>query len=97
MAVERSRLADLMTNVQKMQNDIERSTESDRRRLETQIQTLESQRYFRDYCYSLSTLHFSSLAKIYVPNLIKNVILFDKSPYKETWKFKRCDWKLIER
>lgn len=45
MAVERSRLADLMGNVQKMQNDIERSTESDRRRLETQIRTLENQRY----------------------------------------------------
>lgn len=44
IAVERSRLADLMGTVQKMQNDIERSTESDRRRLETQIQTLENQR-----------------------------------------------------
>ena len=55
MAVERSRLTDLMTNVQKMQNDIERSTESDRRRLETQIQTLESQRYSRDCRCSLSS------------------------------------------
>ncbi|TDL22268.1 hypothetical protein BD410DRAFT_789007 [Rickenella mellea] len=43
LSIERSRLSDLMTNFQKMHNDIERSGESDRRRLETLVQTLESQ------------------------------------------------------
>ena len=42
--MERSRLADLMSNIQKMHNDLERSGENDRRRLEGQLQMLESQR-----------------------------------------------------
>ncbi len=41
--MERSHLADLMGNVQKMHNDLERSGENDRRRLESQLQMLESQ------------------------------------------------------
>ena len=43
LAVERSHLSDLMANVQKMHNDLERSGENDRRRLENQIQMLENQ------------------------------------------------------
>ena len=43
LAVERSHLSDLMANVQKMHNDLERSGENDRRRLEGQIQMLENQ------------------------------------------------------
>ena len=43
LTVERSHLADLMQNVQKMHNDLERSGENDRRRLESQIQMLENQ------------------------------------------------------
>jgi nucleoprotein TPR len=43
LAVERSHLSDLMANVQKMHNDLERSGENDRRRLESQIQMLEDQ------------------------------------------------------
>lgn len=45
LAVERSHLADLMANVQKMHNDLERAGENDRKRLETQIQMLENQSY----------------------------------------------------
>jgi nucleoprotein TPR len=45
LAVERSHLSDLMTNVQKMHNDLERSGENDRRRLESQMQMLENQTY----------------------------------------------------
>ena len=43
LAVERSHLSDLMANVQKMHNDLERSGENDRRRLESQIQMHEGQ------------------------------------------------------
>lgn len=43
--MERSHLADLMSNVQKMHNDLERSGENDRRRLESQLQMLENQTY----------------------------------------------------
>ncbi|KAF9483517.1 hypothetical protein BDN70DRAFT_873831 [Pholiota conissans] len=43
LAMERSHLADLMSNVQKMHNDLERSGENDRRRLESQLQMLENQ------------------------------------------------------
>ncbi|CAA7262954.1 unnamed protein product [Cyclocybe aegerita] len=43
LAMERSHLADLMSNVQKMHNDLERSGENDRRRLEGQLQMLEAQ------------------------------------------------------
>ena len=45
LAVERSHLSDLMANVQKMHNDLERSGENDRRRLESQLQLLENQKY----------------------------------------------------
>lgn len=41
--MERSQLSDLMANVQKMHNDLERSGENDRRRLETQVQMMENQ------------------------------------------------------
>ena len=44
LAVERSHLSDLMANVQKMHNDLERSGENDRRRLESQLQLLENQK-----------------------------------------------------
>ena len=43
LTVERSHLSDLMSNVQKMHNDLERSGENDRRRLESQMQMLETQ------------------------------------------------------
>nr|UPW42857.1 nucleoprotein MLP2 [Hypsizygus marmoreus] len=43
LAMERSHLSDLMVNVQKMHNDLERSGENDRRRLESQLQMLEGQ------------------------------------------------------
>lgn len=43
--MERSHLSDLMGNVQKMHNDLERSGENDRRRLESQLQSMETQRY----------------------------------------------------
>ncbi|KAF7298841.1 hypothetical protein MIND_00831800 [Mycena indigotica] len=43
LALERSHLSDLMGNVQKMHNDLERSGENDRRRLENQLQMLETQ------------------------------------------------------
>ncbi|KDR82878.1 hypothetical protein GALMADRAFT_58080 [Galerina marginata CBS 339.88] len=43
LSMERSHLADLMSNVQKMHNDLERSGENDRRRLESQLQMLEGQ------------------------------------------------------
>lgn len=45
LAMERSHLSDLMNNVQKMHSDLERSGENDRRRLESQLQMLESQTY----------------------------------------------------
>jgi nucleoprotein TPR len=53
LAVERSHLSDLMTNVQKMHNDLERSGENDRRRLESQMQMLENQTYV-DYLLNVS-------------------------------------------
>ena len=43
LSMERSHLSDLMGNVQKMHNDLERSGENDRRRLESQLQMLETQ------------------------------------------------------
>ncbi|KAI0693206.1 hypothetical protein BC835DRAFT_1276339 [Cytidiella melzeri] len=43
LAMERSQLSDLMTNVQRMHHDLERSGENDRRRLESQIAMLENQ------------------------------------------------------
>lgn len=43
LAIERSHLSDLMANVQKMHNDLERSGENDRRRLEAQMQMFETQ------------------------------------------------------
>jgi nucleoprotein TPR len=45
LSMERSHLSDLMANVQKMHNDIERSSENDRRRLESQVQLLENQTF----------------------------------------------------
>ncbi|KAL0058021.1 Protein mlp1 [Marasmius tenuissimus] len=43
LAMERSHLSDLMSNVQKMHNDLERSGDNDRRRLESQLQLVEGQ------------------------------------------------------
>ncbi|KAF9452906.1 hypothetical protein P691DRAFT_659626 [Macrolepiota fuliginosa MF-IS2] len=43
LSLDRSHLSDLISNVQKMHNDLERSGENDRRRLESQLQLLEGQ------------------------------------------------------
>ncbi|KAI0260660.1 hypothetical protein BC834DRAFT_925773 [Gloeopeniophorella convolvens] len=43
LARERAHLSDLLANVQKMHNDIERAGENDRRRLESQVVQLENQ------------------------------------------------------
>ena len=40
-----------MVNVQKMHNDLERSGENDRRRLENQLQMLEGQTYVSLTCF----------------------------------------------
>ena len=45
LTVERSQLSDLISNVQRMHSDLERSGENDRRRLEGQINMLEGQTY----------------------------------------------------
>lgn len=45
IAIERTRLSDLISNVQRMHHEIERTNESDRRRFETQIKSLETQTY----------------------------------------------------
>ncbi|KAG9315951.1 hypothetical protein JVU11DRAFT_3605 [Chiua virens] len=58
LAVERSQLSDLMANVQKMHNDLERSGENDRRRLETQVQMMENQT--QDLRTQLSQEHLQS-------------------------------------
>jgi len=52
LAMERSYLADLMNNVQKMHNDLERSGENDRRRLEGQLQMFETQKYVVNLNYN---------------------------------------------
>ena len=52
LAIERSRLSDLIANIQKMHNDVERFGENDKRRLETQVQMLEAQ----VYAYVLSSV-----------------------------------------
>lgn len=44
LTIERSHLSDLMTNIQKMHNDVDRSNENDRRRLESQVQMYENQK-----------------------------------------------------
>ncbi len=62
--MERSHLSDLMANVQKMHNDIERSSENDRRRLESQIQLLENQRFVvlrQTFCYKPSCWGLTSV------------------------------------
>lgn len=43
LTVERSQLSDLMTNIQRMHQDLEQSGENDRRRLENQTTMLENQ------------------------------------------------------
>jgi nucleoprotein TPR len=43
LSIDRAHLTDLMANVQKMHNDLERSGDNDRRRLESQIRLMESQ------------------------------------------------------
>lgn len=43
LGLERSRLSDMMANVQKLHADNQRSLESDRRRLENQVSLLEVQ------------------------------------------------------
>ena len=45
LAIERSRLSDLIANIQRMHNDVERFGENDKRRLESQVQALEVQVY----------------------------------------------------
>jgi nucleoprotein TPR len=44
LQLERSHLSSLMANVQQIHNDLQKSGDNDRRRLETQIQLLERQR-----------------------------------------------------
>jgi nucleoprotein TPR len=56
LVVERSHLSDLMGNVQKMHNDLERSGENDRRRLESQLQMLDSQTYAENFLLTLACL-----------------------------------------
>ena len=43
LAMERSHLSDIIGNVQKMHNDLERNGELNSRRLESQIKMLEGQ------------------------------------------------------
>ena len=43
LSVERGQLADLVANVQRMHNDLEQSGENHRKRLEMQVQMMESQ------------------------------------------------------
>lgn len=71
LAMERSYLADLMNNVQKMHNDLERSGENDRRRLEGQLQMFENQKYVVNLIISDHT--FNNLkVRISEPSYFKN-------------------------
>jgi nucleoprotein TPR len=57
LSMERSYNADLMSNVQKMHNDLERSGENDRRRLEGQLRMLENQTCVRELLFPRSIPH----------------------------------------
>ena len=73
LSMERSHLSDLMANVQKMHSDIERSSENDRRRLESQIQLLENQRFVIG-CVSLHLVAWTDVrpVKIHVTSSMRS-------------------------
>ncbi len=57
LSVERSRLSDLLVNVQKLHNDVDKSYEGDKRRLDSQVQTMETQMYDESFwALSMSNL-----------------------------------------
>jgi len=59
--MERSYLANLMSNVQKMHNDLERSSENDRRRLEGQLKMLDNQTSVGGFNHFNTTVRISGL------------------------------------
>jgi hypothetical protein len=66
-----------MSNVQKMHNDLERSGENDRRRLESQLQMLENQTYDSlSFSSGLPTNAVNATAKTCERNYFKNAIQF---------------------
>jgi regulator of replication initiation timing len=76
LSMERAHLSDLMTNIQRMHSDLERSGENDRRRLEGQLQMLESQKLVNcGFVYFWYIFANNRIAKIFVPNLAANAIL----------------------
>ena len=99
LSMERSHLSDLMANVQKMHNDIERS--SDRRRLEGQIQLLENQRFVvlsQTQCSRPSGyMGDTATARICVSSSTRSDRTFDMLPHSMRSKFKNCARRSIVR
>lgn len=96
--MERSHLSDLMSNVQKMHNDLERSGENDRRRLEGQLQMLEGQTYVIAKIPQEDP-RVDALAhtdKIFALSLCKNVIPFVILPSRKTLSSRTCKLVLTE-
>ena len=101
LSMERSHLSDLMANVQKMHNDIERSSENDRRRLEGQIQLLENQRFVvlsQTQCSRPSGyMGDTATARICVSSSTRSDRTFDMLPHSMRSKFKNCARRSIVR
>ncbi len=81
LSMERSYLADLMSNVQKMHNDLERSGENDRRRLEGQLQMLNNQTS-GDFKHSSSPISYKLTVRISDLSCSKNGNQSGTSLYK---------------
>ena len=94
LAIERSRLSDLIANIQKMHNDVERFGENDKRRLETQVQMLEAQ----VYAYVLSSVVVPYLVipvRNYGLSCCESRIWVVKTHYKRTLRHAICGCALI--
>ena len=99
--MERSHLSDLMANVQKMHNDIERSSENDRRRLESQVQLLENQRFVdlgQTQCSRPSGyVADTATARTCVSSSTRSDRILGALPYNVKWKLKSCATRLMVR
>ena len=101
LSMGHSHLSDVMANVQKMHNDIERLGEIDRQRLEGQIQLLEDQRFVgldQTQCSrSSGYVADTATARICISNSTRSGRTFSVLPYNVRLKFKNCARRSIVR
>lgn len=92
LSKEKSQLSDVMSNINRMHRDLEQTVQNDKRRLETQVQLLESQ----TYVINKNTLHYFDYLFVYFSQDLKTQLAKEREQVRHVSLKRELDTKELQ-